>query len=226
MDGRDAKGEGAPATAGRAAAWPFRRRAAAAGSYLYGVVRPQGERAPRLAGAFERVRYRDVEALARPIPFDLPPLDQTELLEHQKVVDAVLWQTTILPAPPGVVFRNRRLLLRFLEEQYLTLDAGLSFLHGHWEVRLHVEAAPGLESRVALVEQANLLYAELRRLARAAVPFPREGQQRLLGAAFLVDRTRWISFIERAEELGSLRPALALDLTGPWPPYDFVKLVA
>jgi hypothetical protein len=76
------------------------------------------------------------------------------------------------------------------------------------------------------VEQANLLYAELRRLARAAVPFPREGRDRLLGAAFLVERGRWISFIERAEELGSLRPALALDLTGPWPPYDFVKLVA
>jgi hypothetical protein len=226
MDGRESKGEARPATAGRAAAWPFRRRTAAAGSYLYGVVRPQGERAPRLAGAFERVRYRDVEALARPTPFDLPPLDPSELLEHQKVVDAVLWQTTILPAPPGVVFRNRRLLFRFLEEQYLTLDAGLSFLDGHWEVRLHIEVARGVEARGGLLEQANLLYGELRRLARAAVPFPREGRDRLLGAAFLVDRTRWIAFIERAEELGALRPALVLDLTGPWPPYDFVKLVA
>jgi hypothetical protein len=67
------------------------------------------------------------------------------------------------------------------------------------------------------------LYAELRRSVRAAVPFPGEAGQ-LLGAAFLVERDNWLEFMQRAEELGKSHPEIALDLTGPWPAYDFVRI--
>jgi len=200
--------------------------APAAGVYLFGVARAgfrlRGRGGPAEAGLV-RVRYRGLEALARPAPFQLPALEPTELAEHQRTVEEAMRRGTILPAPPGVIFRGRAALRRFLADQYLVLDEGLSFLEGHWAIRIHISpAAPG-PIDPGLARLAADLYAELRRHARAAVPFPHE-ERRLLSAAFLVDREGWIQFVEHAEDLGSARPELSLDVTGPWPAYDFVRM--
>ncbi len=198
-----------------------------AGYYLYGVTRARGWRwrsAARREQRLGRVRFRDLEAVVEPMPFDLPELGAGELEAHQRAVGEMACRCTILPAPPGVIFAGRRSLVRFLDDQYLALVEGLTLLEGHWEFRLHIEGSGTEAARGTAVETARL-YADLRRLARAAVPFPRR-EGRLLSAAFLVERMRWIDFVEQAEDLGATRPDLVLDLTGPWPPYDFVKLVA
>ncbi|HEX6940450.1 MAG TPA: GvpL/GvpF family gas vesicle protein [Longimicrobiales bacterium] len=200
----------------------------ASGLYLYGVVRGVGRRAGQfvrgLGAGFLRVPYRDLVAIGRAAAYDVPALETPELLAHQRTVESIMRRGTILPAPPGVVFRGRRPLLRFLEDQYLALEEGLSFLEGHWELRLHIAAAEPNGEGGELERSAMQTYAELRRYARAAVPFPRR-ERFLLSAAFLVDRTGWIEFVERAEDLGAAHAGLALDVTGPWPPYDFVRLV-
>ncbi|HEX7050032.1 MAG TPA: GvpL/GvpF family gas vesicle protein [Longimicrobiales bacterium] len=193
--------------------------------YFLGVVRARARRSLSAsdADAPSRVRYRDVEALVRPCAFHLPPLDEAGLVAHQRAVETVMRRATVLPAPPGVIFRSRRTLLRFLEDQYLALDDGLAFVDGHWELRLHVTPTRLADAGPELDRLAVHAYAELRRLARAAVPFRRE-ERRLLSAAFLVERGAWIAFIERAEDLGAAHPELVVDVTGPWPPYDFVRM--
>jgi hypothetical protein len=55
------------------------------------------------------------------------------------------------------------------------------------------------------------------------VPFATAGT-RLLSAAFLVERTAWIEFVDRAEDLASAHGEITFDITGPWPPYDFVRI--
>lgn len=199
----------------------------AGGLQLYGVIRARSWRgSPEPDDArVARIRFRDLEALVRPAPFDVAVVDDAKVLRHQRLIERVMRRGTILPAPYGVIFRDRDAVLRFLEDQYLTLDEGLAFVHGHWELRLHVRST----ARVAepdddRSDRALLIYTELRRSARAAIPFPRE-EGRLLGAAFLVDRSQWVEFIERAETLGGAQPELTVDVTGPWPPYDFVKIV-
>ncbi len=203
-------------------------RAGESGIYLFGVVRGVGRRGSQLVRGigdeFLRVPYRELVALSRPAPFDLPALETAELIAHQRAVEFVMRRGTILPAPPGVVFRGRRPLMRFLEDQYLALEEGLGFLEGHWELRVHITTAtPGAQGEM-LGRLAADTYAELRRCARAAVPFPRD-ERRLLSAAFLVERGGWIDFVERAEDLAALHADLSLDVTGPWPPYDFVRIV-
>ncbi|MFO7261924.1 MAG: GvpL/GvpF family gas vesicle protein [bacterium] len=196
------------------------------GLYLYGVVRASGWR-PWRGGdeeGVQRVRYRDLAALVRPAPFELPALDRQVLLSHQRAVEQAMRRHSILPAPAGVVFRGRRPLIRFLEDQYVALDEGLAFVENHWELRLHITPAREGEPDAELADSAARLYAELRRGVRAAIPFPRSGR-RLLSAAFLVDRGSWAHFVERAHDLGAQHPGLVVDVTGPWPPYDFVKMV-
>jgi hypothetical protein len=174
------------------------------------------------------VRYRDLEALVAATTYELPPLDEQSVQRHQRVVESAMRRGTVLPAPYGIVFRGRRQLIRLLQEQYLVLEEGLSYFDGHWELRLHISARAGADADLegSDLEGSDLamqLYSELRRHARAAVPFPADGG-RLMSAAFLVERAGWIEFVERAEELGTAHPEVSFDITGPWPPYDFVRI--
>lgn len=195
--------------------------AGAEGLYLYGVTRSRGWRSNAGDGEdMTTVRYRDLEALVREAPYEIAPFDTDAVQDHHRRMEATLRRSTVLPMPFGLVFRGRRAVTRFLEDQYIILDEGLAFLDGHWELRLHIL---GDESDEALEETATGLYSELRRFARAAIPLP-GGSGRLLSAAFLVGRTGWIEFVERGDDLGQSHPELTFDLTGPWPPYDFVRL--
>jgi hypothetical protein len=192
------------------------------GLYLYAVARSRSRRAHKDAGAptVTRVRFREIEAIVRPVPYAMPDLDAVRVEEHQRVVDAVMQRATILPVPFGMVFQGRRAVLRFLEDQYIVLDEGLAFLDGHWELRLHIMGATDGDELRSL---ATELYSDLRRLARAAIPLPvQEG--RLLSAAFLVERGNWIRFVEQSDDLDHAHPELVFDVTGPWPPYDFVTV--
>lgn len=198
------------------------REPAGEGLYLYGIARSRSWRTAGEGDPVIMVRYRDLDALVRPVPYRIPELDDTTLAEHQRMVDGSLRRGTVLPAPFGIVFRGRRAVIRFLEDQYIVLDEGLAFLDNHWELRLHI--APVDEQAGTLTDLATHLYSELRRFARAAIPLrAREG--RLLSAAFLVERGAWIEFVERAEDLERANPDLTFDVTGPWPPYDFVRIL-
>lgn len=195
--------------------------------YFYGVARARGWRPGPLARGepsdVQRIRYRDLEALVRPVPYEVPPLDDEHVQAHQGVVERVMRRATVLPAPYGVVFRSRRSLIRMLEDQYLVFDEGLSFLDGHWELRLHLSPASDVRPSSHLLDLSALIYTELRRLARAAVPFAR-GEDEPFSAAFLVERGSWLEFMERAGDMSTAHPELSFDITGPWPPYDFVRI--
>jgi hypothetical protein len=197
--------------------------------YLFGVIRGRSLRGnrglPAELGDLQRVRYRDLEAVVRPSAYELPSAEPEGVNAHQKVVEAVMRRATVLPAPFGMVFRGRRALVHFLEDQYIVLDEALAFVDGHWELRLHLTPSAAGEPSAALSDLAMHVYTELRRFARAAIPFPRE-ERRLLTAAFLVDRSSWIEFVERSDDLATTNPDLAFDVTGPWPPYDFVRMTA
>jgi hypothetical protein len=196
----------------------------ATGLYLFGLARARSMRSAFRGTdpANIRVRYRDLEALVRPAPFEEPGQEPDRLRLHQRVLEAALRRGTVLPVPYGIVFRDRRELIRFLDEQYLVLDEGLSFLDGHFEMRVHIAARAG-DPSPELHGLAQQVYGELRRSARAALPL--EGRaDRLLTAAFLVERGGWVDFVERAEDFDVAHPGLDVDVTGPWPPYDFVRL--
>ena len=196
------------------------------GLYFYGVVRARSwkGRERRRDGAMQRVRYRDLEAIVREVPYVIPTDSSHAVDEHQRTVEVVMRRTTILPAPFGIVFKGRRQLVKMMQDQYLILDEGLSLLDGHWELRLHVETSAVGEAADEMGDVAMAIYSELRRFARAAVPFPTDGK-RLVSAGFLVERTTWVEFIERIEDFGGQHPELLFDVTGPWPPYDFVRIV-
>jgi hypothetical protein len=195
------------------------------GLYFYGVTRARGWRGfERRNKDVRRMRYRDIEAIVSPTAFELPADAEAGVAAHQKMIEAEMRRATVLPAPFGIIFNGRRALIRFLQEQYLVFDEGLALLEGNWELRLHISASAVGEAADDLGDEAHRIYGELRRFARAAVPFPTD-DKRIMSAAFLVDRTSWVEFIERIEDFGTQQKNLTFDVTGPWPAYDFVRVV-
>lgn len=204
------------------------RRDAPAGTSLLGVIPVSGELPewepadPRLG--VRLVGYEDVAALVCPAPpagADADPLHVTA--RHWEVHRALL-RGDVVPAPAGVVFASDAELVAFLTEAYASLRAALARVKGCWELRLHVDVADPAFSSGKALDLATHIYAELRRASRAALTYPHQGAERVLSAAFLVERTASDAFRDRVEELSRLNTALELEVTGPWPAYDFVAM--
>jgi hypothetical protein len=65
----------------------------------------------------------------------------------------------------------------------------------------------------------------LRRAAVATIPLRVEGKSGIvLSAAFLVEQELWKDFLGEVEAQKTLVPSVRFELTGPWPPYDFVQM--
>jgi hypothetical protein len=46
----------------------------------------------------------------------------------------------------------------------------------------------------------------------------------LLSGAFLVEEDRWQAFVDAVGEEEARQGVLHLEMTGPWPPFDFVRM--
>jgi glycosyltransferase involved in cell wall biosynthesis len=200
------------------------------GLLLHGVVRVRGhERAlAKLKGTTgddDLIEHRGMAAVVRAVPYRLPDWNRELIQQHSATIERAMRRATIVPAPYGIVFRDREHILDFLEDQHVAFDEALSFLDGAFEMRLHIQPS-GRRPDVSegdLADQAASFYTALRRRSRAAFTLPAEGR-RVLSAAFLVSRADWVSFVEYADELDADHPEFQFDLTGPWPPYDFVRV--
>lgn len=199
------------------------------GFLLHGVVGVRGhERALAklaISDDDQLIEHEGLAALVRVVPYRLPEWETEQIREHSRRVERAMRRCTIVPAPYGIVFRSDHEVVTFLKNQHLALTEALSFLDGAFEMRLHIRSSgkrPDLsEGRQA--DRVAEFYKALRRRSRAA--FPLEPQEPdILSAAFLVDRAEWVSFVEHADELDHQYPEFQFDLTGPWPPYDFVRM--
>lgn len=199
------------------------------GLLLHGVVSVRGhERAlakMALKGEDELVEHQGLAALVHTVPYRLPDWETERIRAHSRTVERAMRRCTIVPAPYGIVFRGQQEIVEFLANQHIALTEALSFLEGAFEMRLHIQTS-GRRLDLSESRQADRVaefYKTLRRRSRAAFPLP-FAAPKILSAAFLVDRAEWVSFVEHADELDHQYPEFQFDLTGPWPPYDFVKI--
>ena len=195
------------------------------GLRLYGVATLAHADDRALIDSTSVVALRDIGAIVRPSAYTLPPLDDTEMLECERIVEEVFRAHTILPAPCGTVFKSEDHVRRWLELNYVSLVEGIHFVDGRCEARVHALEVPAdadaeEADNTALATES---FRSLRKYAVAALPLrPEEG--RLMSSAFLIDRGEYTVFEHRVKEQGRRASGLRLHLTGPWPPYDFVRL--
>lgn len=190
-----------------------------------------------LADNTELVQFRSIAAVVAPGSYARAVLGDKEMAEYTAILEEVQSITAVLPAPPGTVFRSTESLKRWLELHYFTLTQTLASIEGHGQARLTITKTVGTdpddvtssetkESAKLLVATASQSMRVLRGHAAATITLPPlEGDTSVVTqASFLVELDSWAEFADLVKKEDERQTALDFELTGPWPPYDFVKM--
>jgi hypothetical protein len=182
--------------------------------------------------------FRDVAAVVRPLADASPALREAllapgELAAHRRTVEALHRLGAVLPVPAGTAARDRSTILRWLEVHHVALCEALTFVDGRCGARVHVTRATLAASSsgpldvppLELEGVATELFRSLRRHAVASTNIRQAGSEAdRATAAFLVESERWGLFVEAVAVESRRHSGVHVDLSGPWPPYDFVKM--
>jgi hypothetical protein len=116
---------------------------------------------------------------------------------------------------------------------HVTLCEALAFVDGRCGARVHVTRTPVAASTggpldvppLDLDATATELFRVLRRHAAAATAIRHsETEAERASAAFLVESDRWATFADAVSMEARRNAGIRVALSGPWPPYDFVKM--
>ena len=177
------------------------------------------------------VHFRALAAIVEPAHYSASALSEDDTHRYLHVLEQAHENAAVLPAPPGTVFQSQGTLMRWLELHYFTLTEALAVIEGHAAARVSITAREGERDGDAERSFAALAAESLRNLrsqAAATVTLPRaDGDDEdgvVARASFLVDSQRWQSFKETVNKEAERQSALDFRVTGPWPPYDFVRM--
>jgi hypothetical protein len=205
---------------------------------FYGVALHDSHAGQSLAEGTSLVQFRSVAAIVAPeSKFHRVTLDEDVMADYTRVLEEVQTNTAVLPAPPGTVFRSRDSLMRWLELHYFSLTQTMSSIEGHGQARLTVTKTKGVdpanatgaeakETAKQLVATASQSMRVLRGQAAATVTLPVDEDEThvVAQASFLVELDHWNAFADLVTKEDQRQTALDFHLSGPWPPYDFVKM--
>lgn len=212
-------------------------QAAVDGLRLYGVAALESSAVASLAEGTSIIPFRMLGAVVAPSRYARISLNEAEMGEYTRVLEEVQSNSSVLPAPPGTVFRTRESLARWLELHYFTLTQAIGVVEGHAEARVlitksSIADAPDAtseeikENTKQLAAVASDSMRVLRGQAAATISLPAADDDTTVvsHASFLVDMERWGLFTELVEKEDQRHTDLDFRLTGPWPPYDFVRM--
>jgi hypothetical protein len=197
---------------------------------LYGVAAVESGHAMSLAEGTTLVHYRALAAIVEPSPYAVSKLEDPEMSKYLAVLEEAQSHSAVLPAPPGTIFQSQPTLTRWLELHYFTLTEALSVIDGHAAARVSVTSQGKQEedSRKSFAAMAAESLRLLRSQAAATVTLPKadgdEEEGVLARASFLVDTQRWQAFKDMVSKESQRQESLDFQVTGPWPPYDFVRM--
>jgi hypothetical protein len=198
---------------------------------LYGVAAVESGHTATLAEGTTLTHYRALAAIVEPSTYSAVNLDDGEMTKYLRVLEEAHAHGTVLPAPPGTVFQSKNTLTRWLELHYFTLTEALSVIEGHAAARVSITTQRDKEDSDAQKSYAALAAESLRLLrgqAAATVTLPRadgdEEEGVVARASFLIDSQRWKAFQDIVSKEAQRQSSLDFRVTGPWPPYDFVRM--
>lgn len=207
------------------------------GLRLYGVAAIDSATVSSLAEGTSLVPFRMLAAVVCAAKYSRVTLDEKEMNEYTRILEEVQSNAAVLPAPPGTTFRNREAIARWLELHYFTLTQAIGLVEGHGEARVLItkslnadadgaSAAEMKETAKQLAAVASDSMRVLRNQAAATISLPVSDEDTTVvaHASFLVDMERWGLFSELVAKEDQRQTDLDFRLSGPWPPYDFVRM--
>jgi len=172
------------------------------------------------------IRVRELGAVSRVVPA-IANDSETDTSEYESRLEALFARGAVLPAPPGLVFRTPDTLKSWVEQNYVSLAEGVGFLSGRCEARVHVRAV-GRGMTADEIEAARQEAVDatrtLRHGALATVAVGEPTPPMLVSVAYILKASEWNTFRDSVLDQEQRYPQLRFEATGPWIPYDFVRL--
>jgi hypothetical protein len=197
---------------------------ASEGLLLFGIVDDEGVLTARPMEV-DVVSLRDARAVVRRTVYRRVDATNDAIAEYRAIVETLHAERAVVPAPFGTVFRSRDSLLRWMELHYVALIDALRFLEDRAAVRIRVARAEGGEAERQDFETTVFdSFRFLKRNAVACVAPLGESGPTTAEASFLIERAKWAAFDDAVREERERLPQVSIEQTGPWPPYDFVRL--
>lgn len=196
---------------------------------VYGIMTQDGHGRPKIPEGVRMMTLRELCAVIEEGDFSPSDVSPADTQRHLDVVSSLYREEAILPLPVGAVFRNEEVLNRWMDLHYVALSDALAWVEDRVAARVHINRATGRESDRDTGSDLAAVAAEvnksLRRHAVSTVPLHNEQVTGItLSAAYLVERQLWEEFRDAVGDEREKHPVLSIELTGPWPPYDFVRL--
>lgn len=196
---------------------------------IYGIVMHDGQGPLKLPAGLQLHSLRELAAVAEDGDYSAHEADAAQIDKHLQIIENLFGQDAVLPAPVGTVFRSPEVLQRWMELHYVALSDALAWVEDRVAARIHVTRAENPHAERDTASDLAAIAAEvsrsLRRRAVASVPLrAEEGDKFLLSAGYLVEAELWHEFADAIADEQDRHPLLRVALTGPWPPYDFVRL--
>jgi hypothetical protein len=197
---------------------------------VYGVVMQDSAGTPRVPDGLKLLPMRELAAVTEEGDFGArDDVDAAAIARHDEIVTAMFTQDAILPTPVGTIFRSSDVLQRWMELHYVSLSDALAWVEGRQAARVHITRAQARNGDKEAGSDLAAIGAEvtrsLRRHAVATVPLRAEEVTGIvLTAAYLVERELWTEFTDAVDDESNKHTLVSVELTGPWPPYDFVRM--
>lgn len=198
---------------------------------VYSIVMHEtnGHHRPTLPAGVQALAVRELAAIAEEGDYSVEQVTPEDAARHLDVNIALFAQDTVLPTPVGTVFRSIEVLQRWMELHYVALSDALAWVDNRPVARVHITRAHGRERDKEAGSDLAAVAAEvvrsLRRNAVASVPLRSEEVTGIvLSAAYLIERELFQEFAESVNAAREVHDAVNIALTGPWPPYDFVRM--
>ena len=195
---------------------------------LFGVTVNDAHSARAAVPGVQLVAVRDLAAICAEVEYRSMTPDDAAVARYSEIVATYAVTSPVLPAPVGIVFRSSDSVKRWLELHYGALSEAMTFVENRVAGRVHVWR-PGKEDEREVGADLSAAAAEslrvLRRSAVATLPLRVEQLTGIvLSAAFLVDLALWKDFVAEVDAQAKLTTNVRFELTGPFPPYDFVQM--
>jgi len=200
---------------------------------LYGIISLDVSGATSPVRGVTVLAFRDLGALVADATYAAPAATPQHIAEYRRVVEGAFARQTIVPAPYGSIFRSRDSLMRWLELHYFTLLEAVTFVADRAMARVVLSYGDEPENTTAMSIDADLLdttadesFRLLRRHAVASVVISNHAAEvgPAARASFLIERERWDVFNDIVREEQKRLREMHVECTGPWPPYDFVRM--